>query len=105
MNIDRVNQNLASGAYGLRGRRAGEAGAPGEASGVEPASKGASAPSSDGLSLSSQGLALSRAQGAVRAAPDVREELVQRLKQQVQNGTYQTHDEDIARLLAEGANE
>lgn len=106
MNIDRVSQNLASGAYGVRGKRAGETGGPNgpvDGSGVEPAAT--AAPSADGLTLSEQGRSLSRAQAAVRAAPDVRDALVERLRQQVQSGTYQTKDEDIARMLAEGANE
>jgi flagellar biosynthesis anti-sigma factor FlgM len=101
VNIDRVSQNLASGAYGLRGKRTNEAGDP---SGVDsPAAS--SAPSADALSLSSEGRALARAQSAVRAAPDVREALVERLRQEVQSGRYVTKDVEIARLLAEGANE
>jgi flagellar biosynthesis anti-sigma factor FlgM len=102
VNIDRVSQNLASGAYGLRGKRTGEAADP---SGVDQAARREAPASGDGLSLSEQGRSLSRAQAAVRAAPDVREALVERLRQQVQSGTYQPKDEEIARLLAEGANE
>jgi flagellar biosynthesis anti-sigma factor FlgM len=101
VNIDRVSQNLASGAYGARAKRTGETGA---SNGVD-ASESGGARSADGLSLSSEGRALSRAQAAVRAAPDVREQLVERLRQQVQSGNYVTKDVEIARLLAEGANE
>jgi flagellar biosynthesis anti-sigma factor FlgM len=100
MNIDRLSQNLASGAYGARSKRTGEAGPSQGAEGSESSS----ARSADGLSLSSEGRALSRAQSAVRAAPEVREQLVERLRQEVQSGRYVTKDAEIARLLAEGAN-
>jgi flagellar biosynthesis anti-sigma factor FlgM len=101
VNIDRVSQNLANGAYGLRGKRSQETG---ESGGVGSSSGSRKAPSADGLSLSSEGKALGRAQSAVRAAPDVREQLVERLRQEVQSGRYVTKDVEIARLLAEGAN-
>lgn len=102
MNIDRLSQNLATGAYGTaRGKRTGEAGAGRAADGGDSAASR----SADGLSLSSEGRALSRAHAAVRAAPDVREQLVERLRQEVQSGRYVTKDAEIARLLAEGANE
>lgn len=102
VDINRVSQNLASGAYGLRGKRAGSTG---DAAAAEQSNAPPPGSSADGLSLSSEGRALSRAQAAARAAPDVREQLVERLRQEVQSGRYVTRDAEIARLLAEGANE
>lgn len=105
MNIDRVNQNLANGAYGLRGRRTGGAADPSVADPSGSSVGSSAAPSADGLSLSSEGRSISRAQAAVRASPDVRQQLVERLHQEVQSGRYVTKDEAIAQLLAEGANQ
>jgi negative regulator of flagellin synthesis FlgM len=97
MNIDRVNQNAAQGAYGKRTNRTGDVGA---ASGARPTSRarGAGAPT-DGVQLSDEARAIARAETAARAAPEVREELVAELKQRIQSGTYKIQDEQIARRL------
>jgi negative regulator of flagellin synthesis FlgM len=95
MNIDRVNQNLASGAYSKRTGRAGDAGSAGGAS--------AAGAKSDGILLSDQARAVARAQAAVRAAPDVREQLVAELREQIQNGTYRIDDEAIVNRILEGS--
>ena len=100
MNIDRLNQNLASGAYGKRTGRAGDASAAGGSSSAGGAS-GAGA-KSDGVLLSDQARAVARAQAAVRAAPDVREQLVAELREQIQNGTYQIDDEAVVNRILEG---
>jgi negative regulator of flagellin synthesis FlgM len=101
MNIDRVNQNLAAGAYGAKranrtdkGKDAGEASSAG----------GASGPSlSDGVELSDQARLVARVNAAVNGAPDVREALVAELRQRIQAGTYRVDDDALARrLLAEG---
>jgi negative regulator of flagellin synthesis FlgM len=101
MNIDRLNQNLASGAYGKRAGRAGEAGAAAGGSSSTGGASGAAA-KSDGVLLSDQARAVARAQAAVRAAPDVREQLVAELREQIQNGTYQIDDEAIVNRILEG---
>ena len=98
MNIDRVNQNLASGASGKRTGRAGDAG--GDAASTGGVS-GAGA-KSDGVLLSDQARAVARAQAATRAAPDVREQLVAELREQIRNGTYQIDDEAIVNRILEG---
>ena len=97
MNIDRVNQNAASGAYGKRTNRAGDVGS---AAGTGPTSgaRRASAPA-DGVQLSDEARAIARAETAARAAPDVREDLIADLKQQIQSGKYKIQDEQIARRL------
>src|SRR5262245_41449139 len=101
MNIDRVNQNLAAGAYGARranrsdkSREAADAASTGAAAGASPG---------DGVELSDQARLAARASAAVNAAPDVREALVAELRQRVQDGTYRVDDDALARaLLAEG---
>ena len=100
MNIDRLNQNLASGAYGKRTGRAGDASATGASSSAGGAA-GAAA-KSDGVLLSDQARAVARAQAAVRAAPDVREQLVAELREQIRNGTYQIDDEAVVQRILEG---
>jgi negative regulator of flagellin synthesis FlgM len=97
MNIERVNQNAASGAYGKRTNRTGEVGA---AAGAGPTqgARGASAPT-DGVQHSDAARAIARAETAARSAPEVREELVAELKQQIQSGRYKIQDEQIARRL------
>jgi negative regulator of flagellin synthesis FlgM len=97
MNIDRINQNAAQGAYGKRTQRTGEVGAT-PAAGPTARVRGGSAPA-DGVQLSDQARAIARAEAAARAAPDVREELVADLKQQIASGRYKIQDEQIARRL------
>jgi flagellar biosynthesis anti-sigma factor FlgM len=100
MNIDKVSQNLASGAYAKRAGRAGDASSAGGSSSTGGAA-GAGA-KSDGVLLSDQARAVARAQAAVRAAPDVREQLVAELREQIRNGSYQIDDEAIVNRILEG---
>ena len=102
MNIDRLNQNLASSAYGLRGKRAGEAAAAGEAPASADAAAGSGAARTDGVEVSAEGRLLQRAASAVKTAPDVRTELVQQLQAQVQSGQYAPNDEAVAQALIGG---
>ena len=100
MNIDRVNQNLAAGAYGAkrsnrtdRSEQGADAAAAGGASG---------AGATDGVELSDQARFVARVNAAVQGAPDVREELVANLRQRIQSGAYTVDDRALAqRLLAE----
>ena len=101
MNIDRLNQNLAGGAYGKRTGRAGDASAAGGSSSSAGGAAAAGA-KSDGVLLSDQARAVARAQAAVRSAPDVREQLVNELREQIQNGTYRIDDEAIVNRILEG---
>src|SRR5438132_8226389 len=101
MNIDRVNQNLAAGAYGAK--RAGKSDKAKDAGEASSAGGAAGASLNDGVELSDQARFVARVNAAVRTAPDVRENLVAELRQRVQDGTYQVDDAAVAeRLLAEG---
>ncbi len=99
MNIDRLNQNLASSAYGLRGKRAGESPAVEDASSAAEATASGAVGRADGVELSDEARLLQRAAAAVNAAPDVREEVVQRIQSQVQRGQYTPNDQAVARAL------
>ena len=101
MNIDRVSQNLAAGAYGARRAKGTDKGK--DASEASSAA-GAAGPSlSDGVELSDQARFVARVNAAVKGAPDVREGLVAEIRQRLQAGTYRVDDEALAqRLLAEG---
>ncbi len=56
----------------------------------------------DAVSLSSQARELSMALQAVQRAPDVRADKVARLRQQVQDGTYEVSLEEMADGLLRG---
>jgi negative regulator of flagellin synthesis FlgM len=101
MNIDRVNQNLAAGAYGARRAKGTEKGKDGsETSSARGAS---SASQGDGVELSDQARFAARVNAAVKGAPDVRESLVAELRQRLQDGTYKVDDGELARrLLGQG---
>jgi flagellar biosynthesis anti-sigma factor FlgM len=98
MSIDRVNQNIASGAYAKRTGRAGDA----SSAGASSAAAGSAGAKADGVLLSDQARAVARAQAAVRSAPDVREQLVSELREQIRNGTYRIDDEAIVNRILEG---
>ena len=100
MNIDRVNQNLAAGAYGARRAKGPERG---KDAADAAAAGGASGPSlTDGVELSDEARLAARVGAAVRAAPDTRDALVADLRQRIQAGTYQVDDQAVAeRLVAE----
>ena len=56
---------------------------------------------SDKLELSPLARDMQVAQAAVKAAPDTRADRVAQLKAQVQNGTYNVSDDDLAKKMAE----
>jgi negative regulator of flagellin synthesis FlgM len=102
MNIDRVNQNLAAGAYGAkRSSRSGDAARAAE-QGADLQSSGGAA-STDGIDLSDQARLVSRATTAARNAPDVREQVVSELRQRIQDGSYQIDDQAVAQKLLDEA--
>lgn len=55
--------------------------------------------SSEQIVLSSKAKDIQRAQEAVRAAPDIRVDKVNRIKQQISDGTYQVNTRDVAEKL------
>lgn len=80
--------------------RANEIGAVNRPEGVAPAAptQGTAHPATPAaqVELSSQAQALASARAAVDAAPDTRDDLVARLKSQIESGTYQVSSKDIA---------
>src|SRR5437763_15657611 len=98
MNIDRVNQNLAAGAYGAkRSNRSGDAARAAEQGGDLQSTGGAG--QTDGVDLSDQARLVGRATAAARGAPDVRDQVVTELRQRIQDGSYQIHDQAVAQKL------
>lgn len=55
----------------------------------------------DSVEISGRARELARARQAAEAAPDVRAELVARIKQQVESGTYEVSADLVARALLE----
>lgn len=55
----------------------------------------------DGLTISSEVQEVLQAREEARSAPDVREERVQELRRQVQEGAYRVEDEEVAQSLLE----
>ena len=101
MNVDRLNQNQASGAYGRRAGRAGDAERAGDAAAAAGGSAAGGAGAADGLQLSGEARLVQRAEAAVRAAPDVREQLVGELRQRIQSGNYEVDDAALAQKILE----
>lgn len=99
MNIDRLNQNLASGAYGRRAGRAGESSAARDADAPKRAEGAARSDAGDAVQVSDQARFVQRASRAVNNAPDVRETVVADLRERIQTGAYQVDDVAIARRL------
>src|SRR5438445_13880182 len=98
MNIERVNQNLAAGAYGAkRAKGSGAARGAGPPADAAEAAAGAPPSAGDGVELSDQARFVGRATQAARKAPDVREGLVADLRQKVQDGSYVVDDEAVAK--------
>lgn len=55
----------------------------------------------DSLEISRTGRDMQVAKAAVAAAPDVREDRIAELKAQIEDGTYEVSDEDLADKLLE----
>ena len=59
----------------------------------------------DQVTISRAGAEFHMAQQAIKGAPDVREDLVTNIKQQINNGTYQVSAESFADKLLQRYNE
>ena len=71
---------------------------------VQHTGKTEKATKTDNVQISSLGKDIQVAKQAVKNAPDIREDIVAPLKQQVQNGTYDVSADDFAdKMLAEFA--
>ena len=101
MSINRINQELMR----LYGNRAGQAREGGKADGAGPTSEAttdASRPGAargDSVALSGRVRELRRVVDIVRNLPDIREERVAELRQQIQDGSYQVPEEGLASRL------
>jgi flagellar biosynthesis anti-sigma factor FlgM len=99
MNIDRIQSDLirlyGGRSQGVRGGSTGSSSNAAAASGADDAG----AARGDGLVLSDRATAVSQAFSFAKAAPDVRDELVSQLRDQVRAGTYQPNDEAVAQRL------
>jgi flagellar biosynthesis anti-sigma factor FlgM len=99
MNIDRIQSQLIR----LYGGRTGNTRGADQIGDAGSASNDASVHGAgDGFVLSDEASSVRRMVGVVAAAPDVRTELVDELRSQVQAGTYQPNDEAVARALLGG---
>ncbi len=92
MNIDRLNPQSGDAAV-TRSQQTRETTKPDDT--VAKAAR----PRRDQVSLSDQARHMEAAMRATAAAPDVREEKVARIREQLANGTYAVSDEDLARAL------
>ena len=96
MNIDRIQSQLIR----LYGGRSGSARGADQTGDAANASNDANVQgSSDGFVLSNEANSVRRMVGVVASAPDVRTEVVDQLRSQVQAGTYQPNDEGVAQAL------
>jgi negative regulator of flagellin synthesis FlgM len=62
------------------------------------------APKADSVTLSDNARSLAAAREAVKNAPDVRQEKVAEIKQQVDSGTYQVSARVLARKMVDASN-
>ncbi len=66
---------------------------------TDPSATAKPAAQRDELVLSDRAREIQLAMKAAKAAPDIREERVQALKEQIQSGTYSVPAEDVARMM------
>jgi negative regulator of flagellin synthesis FlgM len=104
MSIDRVNNQDAARAYVQNTDATRVAGASSVAQEGGKAALRSQAQSADSVTLSESARALAAARDAVQNAPDVREQKVADIKQQVDSGTYQVPASVLARKMLEGSN-
>ena len=97
MNIDRIQSQLIR-LYG--GRAQGPRG--NDRADATGGDDGGPRAAGDEVVLSSAASSALRLANVVASAPDVREQLVNELHEQVQNGTYVPQDEAVAQALLKG---
>ena len=73
-----------------------------QANTAKKAAKAEAARKTDSVEISRAGMEFQIAQQAVHAAPDIREDKVQALKEQMQAGTYSISMDDLAEKLLNG---
>ena len=99
MTIERVNQNVIR-EYTSRVQPAAAQAPAATRTGRPEDAQPTSSRRPDEISLSVGSRDLQRMKEAVAAAPDVREDRVNELKQQIANGTYQINYRAVARKMA-----
>jgi flagellar biosynthesis anti-sigma factor FlgM len=100
MNIDRIQSQLVR-LYGGRAQGARGSDQAG-ASGGTNAEDGSVRGTGDELTLSSEATSARRLASVVASAPEVRDQLVEELRNQVRAGTYLPNDEAVAHALLQG---
>ena len=101
--IDRISTDAAR-TYVQNTDAASTAGARTSAQRASQADHDASASKADSVTLSDTARSLAAARQAVEAAPDVREQKVADIKQQVSDGTYQVSAQVLARKIVDASN-
>jgi negative regulator of flagellin synthesis FlgM len=95
MSIDRLGAHEAARAYVQNAEPTKVSKTPG----VKGAEGNQAQPGSDQVSLSAEARALALARKAVDGAPDVREDRIAAIKQQIENGTYNVSPEALAKSI------
>lgn len=95
MSIDRLGAHEAARAY----TQNAEPTKVSKASGAKGVEGNQSKAASDQVSLSAEARALAQARKAVDGAPDVREDRIAAIKQQIENGTYNVSPEALAKSI------
>jgi flagellar biosynthesis anti-sigma factor FlgM len=104
MSIDRITSNAAASTYQVQSAAASAASA-GQPSGkVRHGHHAHKAASTDTVTLSDSAKSLASARAEVDKAPDVREQKVADIKQQVSDGTYKVSAKVLARKMLDASN-
>jgi negative regulator of flagellin synthesis FlgM len=104
MSIERVNNQDAARAYVQNTDATRVSGASAATPEAGKAGQQAQAQNADSVTLSDSARSLAAAREAVQNAPDVREQNVADIKQQVDSGTYQVPASVLARKMLEASN-
>lgn len=99
MSINSLNLNNAANTYQAQNATAAAAGAQQTTGKVRHGHHHHQAQSSDSVSLSDGARSLAAAREAVQNAPDVRDQKVAQIKQQVDSGTYSVPSSVLARNI------
>lgn len=102
MNLNPIQRDILR-AYGSRARGSSESGSSAEVGGSGAPDEAVPTPRGDGVVLSDKAAVAGRSLSAVRSSPDVRENVVNALRAQVQSGQYNVPAEDIARAIIASA--
>jgi negative regulator of flagellin synthesis FlgM len=102
LSIDRLAANAAANTYQIQNSPAAGSGASQDAGKAQHAHHHHTA-KADSVTLSDNARSLAAARDAVKAAPDVRDDKVAAIKQQVSDGTYSVAAQVLARKMLSGS--